>query len=591
MQGTFDQIATIVRTWVPNVLTALAILIVGWLVALIISAAVRAILSRTRLDDRLAGAISGDGASRSLQTERWVASAVFWLIMVFVLIAFFQALSLTVITTPLNSMLDQFFAFLPNMFGALMLLGIAWLIATGLRLIVSRALKAARIDQRIGEQVRTDPAPAQSSARELADMLQRDPSTGNTIGGYSGTTAPGSVERVVQRGLLSDTLASAVYWLVFLLFLPAILDTLDLQGLLEPVQALLNELFAYLPNLLAATVIVLVGWFVARVVQRIVTNLAAAAGADRLGARVGLSGALGSQQLSGLLGLIVYVLMLVPVLIAGLNALQIEAITAPASQMLNSFLTALPNLFAAALVLTIAFFVGRLLAGLVTNLVRGLGFDRLFNRLGLTQTPEIEQAARAAQMARVEATTPEARQAAQAAARSTPSDWVGAFVMVGVMLFATIAALNLLGFVALTALVVEFTTLIGHILLGLAIFAVGLFLANAAARAIVRSGVSQAGLLALTARVAVIALAGAMALRQMGLANEIINLAFGLTLGAIAVAFALAFGLGAREVAGREAERFFEAIRNRQANTRALGAEQRLQGSQGGAAPRAQPGD
>jgi hypothetical protein len=45
----------------------------------------------------------------------------------------------------------------------------------------------------------------------------------------------------------------------------------------------------------------------------------------------------------------------------------------------------------------------------------------------------------------------------------------------------------------------------------------------------------------------------------MGVANDIINLAFGLLLGAIAVAAALAVGLGARRVAGREVE---ELIRN-----------------------------
>ncbi|MBN1235254.1 MAG: hypothetical protein JW999_04290 [Methanotrichaceae archaeon] len=51
------------------------------------------------------------------------------------------------------------------------------------------------------------------------------------------------------------------------------------------------------------------------------------------------------------------------------------------------------------------------------------------------------------------------------------------------------------------------------------------------------------------ARISILAFAGAMALRQMGPANEIINLAFGLLLGAIAVAIALAFGLGGKEIA------------------------------------------
>jgi hypothetical protein len=63
---------------------------------------------------------------------------------------------------------------------------------------------------------------------------------------------------------------------------------------------------------------------------------------------------------------------------------------------------------------------------------------------------------------------------------------------------------------------------------------------------------SQMKILAQAARISILAFAGAMALRQMGLANEIITLAFGLLLGAIAVAVALSFGLGGKEIAARE---------------------------------------
>jgi hypothetical protein len=49
-------------------------------------------------------------------------------------------------------------------------------------------------------------------------------------------------------------------------------------------------------------------------------------------------------------------------------------------------------------------------------------------------------------------------------------------------------------------------------------------------------------------------------LRQMGLAEDIINLAFGLLLGSIAVATALAFGLGSREIAARHVERWIAAL-------------------------------
>jgi hypothetical protein len=82
-----------------------------------------------------------------------------------------------------------------------------------------------------------------------------------------------------------------------------------------------------------------------------------------------------------------------------------------------------------------------------------------------------------------------------------------------------------------------------------------------AAKTVQASGVAQAGLLALATRVSILVLAGAMALRQMGLASEIINMAFGLLLGAIAVAVALAFGLGGREAAARELEEWLRSVK------------------------------
>ena len=68
------------------------------------------------------------------------------------------------------------------------------------------------------------------------------------------------------------------------------------------------------------------------------------------------------------------------------------------------------------------------------------------------------------------------------------------------------------------------------------------------------TGSSQARLVATVARVAIVLLTGAMALRQMGLANDIINLAFGLIVGAAAVAVAIAFGIGGRDLAARQLE-------------------------------------
>ena len=98
-------------------------------------------------------------------------------------------------------------------------------------------------------------------------------------------------------------------------------------------------------------------------------------------------------------------------------------------------------------------------------------------------------------------------------------------------------------------------------LLGIVIFGLGVYLANLAARAIQSSG--QSTLLATSARVAILVLAGAMALRQMNVAEDIINMAFGLMLGAAAVAAAIAFGMGGRDLARQELERWSDDLKSK----------------------------
>ena len=496
MQVTVDQATTLIGVLGIRIVAALIILIVGWLVAVIVAAITRGLFRRTKLDDRLAVWMAGGEEAKSpIDAADIIGKIVFWLLMIFVLIAFFTALNLTVVTQPLNEFLNQVFAYLPNLVGAALLVLVAWAVAAGLRWGVLKGLGALKIDERVGSE---------------ADM---------------------EAERVP----LSKSLAQATYWLVWLLFLPAILTALNLVGLLAPVSLMVEELLGYVPNLLAAGLVLLVGWFVARVVQRLTASLLAAIGLDRLSDRVGFTPLMGQQTLSGVLGLIVFYLILIPTFIAALNALGIEALTVPASNMLNEALAAIPNIIAAAVLLAIAYIVARLVTGLITNVLTAVGFNGIMVPLGLGKEEPAE-------------------------GERTPSEVVGYLALILIMFFATIEALGLLGFEAVAVLVAGFLIFAAKVILGLIIFAVGLWLANLAVKVILASKIAQAGLLALAARVSILVLAAAMALRQMGLANEIINLAFGLLLGGIAVAVALAFGLGGRELAARELESWRQSI-------------------------------
>jgi len=497
MQEFYQQIVGTVGAYLPSLVGAVAILILGWLGALLISAIVRGVLNRTTFDNRVAewAGIGKDQADFKIETM--VSKGVYYLIMLFVLIAFFQALGLTVITGPLNSLLNELFVFVPNLLAAGALLAVAWLVATGLKFIISKALGATQLDNRLSSQA----------------GLKED-----------------------EQVPLSETLANVVYWFVFLLFLPAVLGALNMQGLLAPVQGMLNDLLGYLPNLLGAAIILLVGWFVARIIRQIVTGLLVAAGADRLGERIGLTTAVGGQTLSGIIGTVVYALVLIPAIIAGLNALQIDAISGPATNMLNTLLDAIPAIFGAMIVLGVTYLIGRLVSGLVVSVLTSIGFNRVLSLIGLGREPQQGQ--------------------------RTPAEVVGYLVLVGLMLFATIEAAQLLNFGIVADLVAEFLSFAAQVVLGIIIFGLGLYLANLVRNVILSTAGAQAPLLSRAAYLAIVVLAVAMGLRQMGIADDIVNLAFGLLLGAIAVAVALAFGLGARDIAGRQVEGWLGQLRS-----------------------------
>jgi len=88
-----------------------------------------------------------------------------------------------------------------------------------------------------------------------------------------------------------------------------------------------------------------------------------------------------------------------------------------------------------------------------------------------------------------------------------------------------------------------------------------LYLANLAYSAVLATGTNQANFIGRLAQCSVIIFASAISLRELGVASEIINLAFGIILGAIGVSAALAFGLGSQKIAGREVDNFISTLR------------------------------
>lgn len=515
-------LATLVA-FLPTLVAAILVLVVGWIIALVISKVIENLLHRTSLDNRLAGMLRG-GQPDHVPAEHTIALVIFWLIMLFVILIFLQTLNLGAISTPINALLTQVLTYIPKLLAAAVLLLVAIVLATVLRMIITRVLSASGLSQRLSENAQVEPR---------------------------------------SRITVGQTIGNVVFWLVILLFLPAILGALSLQGILAPVQTMVNNILAALPNILGAVLVLAVGYLVARIIRQIVAGLLASMGVDRLGDRTGVQDAMGTQRLSNVIAMIVFVLIMIPVAIAALNVLNIPAVSQPAANMLNSILNALPAIFGAFLILAIAYFIARLVGQLVSSLLGGVGFNRLFAESGPIPVTGLNTSDQPQSTSDIPVTGAASSTMGGRSLQSTrPSDIVGWIVMIAILLFAVLEASQMLGFAALTALLGQFIFAAWNVLFGLIIFGIGLWLSNVAYRMVHSSSNSgNAEILATAARIAIIVFAAALALRQMGIAESIVNLAFGLMLGAVAVAAAIAFGIGGRDTAKQLLERWQGQLR------------------------------
>ena len=410
---TGNELKQIATEFGPSLVGAIIFLVVGFILAFVASAIVKGLLNKTNLDERIASSVMGSSAN-NINVGKWIGTAVFWLIGLFAIVGFLNALNLTAVSEPLNGLLSTILEYLPRILSAAILLAVAWAVATIVKTIVVQVLGGLNLEDRLAENTGVDPR--QSSVN------------------------------------IGETLGNALYWFVFLLFLPPVLNALQLNGLLAPITELINQFLSAIPQILTALLVFGAGWVVAKIARGLVSNILSASGIDSIGSRLGLSstpGSTGGLSLSDLAATIVYVFILIPFAIAALQELNIEAISDPAVSMLNQVLDFLPLLLAAAAVLTVFFFIGRFIGNLITSLLEGFGFDSILDTLGL---PEIStpSASTASTTTTTDFSTPAAggstliQPPTDSARSQTPSEIAGIVAHVAVVLFGLVTATEIL---------------------------------------------------------------------------------------------------------------------------------------------------
>ena len=455
---------------IGSIIGAILIFIIGWLVALGIAALVRGVLSKVNLNQRM-----NSSTGKNYDLEGIISKIVFWFIFIIAISGALNQLNLNSISAPFANMVNQVLAFIPNLVGAIALGVIGWVIATVARTAINAALSKTTMDERLSTQAGVKP--------------------------------------------MSSTIADMVYWFILLVVLTMVLGQLELDGLFAPLTNMVDKIFSFIPNILIAGVVFVVGYIIAKVVRGIVTNLVSTFNVQELATKAGLSE---QNSLPNIAGSLAFLVVIIPTIIAALNALKIDVIARPATNMLNKIMEALPNIFMAVAILFVTFYVVRMVANIVKGLLENTQINQMPAKVGLQETMGDKRI----------------------------SDLVAYAIIFFAMLFAAIAAADLLGFEPISAIITMFIAFGANIILGAIILFIGFWLANIIAGVVERSE-QGSQFLANIVRVLIMGLVLAMGLKAMGIADSIVNLAFGLTLGAVAVAFALSFGLGGQEAAAR----------------------------------------
>lgn len=320
-----------------------------------------------------------------------------------------------------------------------------------------------------------------------------------------------------------------IYYLLMIIVLMAALEILGVNQVLEPLKELTQKFFGYIPNIVIAILIGYIGYFLAKVASEAVNLIGDSL--LKLAPKFNLPEKI---NIVDVVKKVVFIVVFIPILLIAANTLDIDIITKPSVMMLNQFSLAIPNIIAAIVILLVAIVLGRLLCGLLKGLLDALKLDNISEKLGLTKM----------------------------LGKTDLPILISNIVYFLVIYFAVIEASNQLGFKSFVNILNDLLYLFGKIAFGLIILAIGNFVANLVSNFYNR-GENANKFIGTLLKSAVLVIFLTMGLHSMGIAENIVELAFALGLGAIAIAFALAFGLGGREAAGEELKDFFNKIKNK----------------------------
>ena len=315
--------------------------------------------------------------------------------------------------------------------------------------------------------------------------------------------------------------SSIIKAILTIFLLMTVLQYFGLTDVLAPLKDMLNEFMAAVPNIIGAGIVGYAGWIIAKTASQLVGMVLKTAD-EQIAQKTGNT----EMKVSPFGSAVVFGAVLLPIIVAALGILNIPAISDPASDMIGKLMTAVPNIIGAGIIILVAYYTAKFVNFMLGGLFEGMQLNDFPAKMGMDGI---------------------------FTERFTLTKLIQSGVMFFSVLAASTAAVEVLGIDVISNIFSEVLKFGGGILTGGVILVVGNFLSNIAFQKLSASG--SAGIAAI-ARFAILGLVLAMGLKSMGLADNIVTMAFGFTLGSVAIAAAIAFGFGGRDAAKSIADKW-----------------------------------
>lgn len=232
-------------SWLPSLVIGLIVLLIGFIVAKIVEGIVSKTLRKFKVNEKLGT------ADEKWNIEKIISKVIFYGIVLLAFILFFNIMNMSMIATPFISIYSGFAGAVLGVLKAAVILFIAWVVALLVKKLVIM----------VGNKI--------------------------NVGKFAAKIGYPQVE--LKEGKWVDNAANIVFYLILLLFMPAILHALGLSGVSGPFEGLLQSFLNFIPKLVGAVIIFAVGYIIAKIIRTILTKLLKSVGTDRIAEKLKVS--------------------------------------------------------------------------------------------------------------------------------------------------------------------------------------------------------------------------------------------------------------------------------------------------------------